>query len=121
MEVKPATTTVNMADGRELSLVLTFPALYRLKSERPREYKEANRVLVKGAEEVLDYLQLMYTAYLCANLEQLDGCMSFRKFTELAPEINAVTQAVNELVAPKKRAASGRPFAKRPAREATAE
>lgn len=120
MDLRPATTGIIMADGSALTLCLTFPALYRLKSVRPKEYKQINQVLLHGAEDVLDYLTLAYGGYLCANLDNLDGdgkvgVLTWSEFLELAPAYNEVVAAANSLVAPKKRAASATHSGERPA------
>lgn len=121
MDIRPATTTVVMADGREETLCLSFAALWQLKTKRPNEYKTVNRILVKGTEDIMDYLSLLYAAYLCANLERIEGCEGFLDFSARAPEFNAVMLAVNELISPKKRAASATRSAKRPEKAAEAE
>ena len=121
MNVKPATTSLVMADGREETLVLSFAALWQLKTRRPNEYKTVSRILVQGSDDVMDYLSLLYAAYLCAHLEDLEGCEGFRKFADRAPEVNAVMLAANELVSPKKRTASAAPSGARPGRAASAE
>ena len=120
MNLKPATTGIIMADGSALTLCLSFGALYRLKAVRPKEYKQLNKILLNGTEDVLDYLTLAYGGYLCANLDSLDGdgaenVLSWCQFMELAPEINEVALAAKVLLNPKKRAASATPSAAQPA------
>lgn len=121
MDLKPATTCVVMADGKKEPLVLSFSAMWQLKVKRPEAYKTINRILIKGAEDVMDYLSLAYSAYLCANLDCLEDCETFKQFCDRAPEFNTIMAAVNDLVAPKKQAASVKPSAKRPAKAEAAE
>ena len=120
MNLKPATTDIIMTDGRTLTLCLSFGALYRLKAVRPKEYKQLNKILLNGTEDVMDYLTLAYGGYLCANLDSLDGggtenVLSWGQFMELAPEINEVALTAKMLLYPKKKAASATPSSAQPA------
>lgn len=126
MNLKPATTGIIMADGSALTLCLSFQALYRLKNVRPKEYKQVNKILLHGSDDVMDYLTLAYCGYLCANLDSLDGdeaksVLTWGQFLELAPEIHEVTQAANVLLNPKKKAASATRSGERPAGDGGAE
>jgi len=96
-------TTVEfvLADGTATELTLTYYALYQMKPKHEGLYKRYNRIMANGMNEELDMITVLYTAYVCANLnnetilteeEFMIGCGCDRK---------AVSDAVKKLTAPK--------------------
>lgn len=90
-------------DGTSENLTLAFYALYQLKAKKKAIYEEYNQIMTKGAKEELDMITVLYAAYLCANISNIDGCMSFEDFMiKCGSSRYAVKDAMEFLVKPKK-------------------
>lgn len=96
-------TTVEFVfeDGTATELTLTYYALYQMKAKHEGLYKRYNKIMANGMNEELEMVTILYTAYVCAHLndesilteeEFMIGCGSDRK---------AVSNAVKKLTAPK--------------------
>ena len=96
-------TTVSfaLADGTETDLTLTFYALYLMKSKHKGLYDRYNKIMAHGVTEELEMVTVLYTAYVCAHLndenlmteeEFMIGCGCDRK---------AVAETVKKLTTPK--------------------
>ncbi|MDD6145918.1 MAG: hypothetical protein PUB43_02605 [Oscillospiraceae bacterium] len=100
-------------DGSTCELTLAFYSLYMLKGQRPEIYKRYNRTMANMAEKTYEYdeldsLVILYTAYLCANIGDLDNAMSEEEFLmKCGSDKTAVTKAMRDLISPKKTMASG--------------
>lgn len=94
-----------LEDGRKVNLTLQFYRLYMLKnSNKKKEYDRYNEINVKGAKEELDIAEMLYTAYLCANVKELEGCMKYEEFLMNMPsDREYIMDVYNSLVAPSKK------------------
>lgn len=103
MDKKLNTITIfEMADGSVVNMTLNYFALYQLKGKKNKTYDEYNEIMSRGVKEELDLTVILYTAYLCANLES--ECMTYEDFLRILPMNRAVIRAtVGELTTPKKR------------------
>ena len=95
------TVAFKLADGTETELTLTFYALYMMKPKHKGLYERYNRIMANGVSEELEMITVLYTAYVCAHLndenlmteeEFMIGCGCNRK---------AVAEAVKNLTTPK--------------------
>lgn len=102
MEKKLNTITeFEMADGTKVNMTLNYWALYQLKSKKTKTYDEYNEIMSRGVKEELDMTVILYTAYLCANLDS--KWMSYEEFLQNLPMNRAVVRAtVGALTTPKK-------------------
>lgn len=102
MEVKLNTITeFEMADGSKVNMTLNYWALYQLKPKKTKTYDDYNKIMSRGVKEELDMTVILYTAYLCANLDR--ECMSYEEFLQNCPTNRAVIRAtIGALTAPKK-------------------
>ena len=92
-----------LADGQVVKMTLRFYSLYQLKGKNKKAYDNYNRIMVKGPQEELENVTILYTAYLCANLDRIDECMSELEFLQLMPDDREYTNAVlAKLINPKK-------------------
>lgn len=90
-------------DGTTANLTLAFYALYQLKAKNKALYEEYNKIMTKGASEELDMITVLYAAYLCANIDDINGCMSFEQFLiKCGSSRFAIKDAMEYLVKPKK-------------------
>lgn len=95
--------TFELANGENIELSLTFAKLYRLRACSPQEYEKYNKVIMDGAKDTFDFLRIIYTAYLCHNIESIDECMSFDDFIKIAPfDINNVITVAMSITTSKK-------------------
>lgn len=91
-----------MADGTKVNMTLNYFALYQLKSKKTKTYDDYNKVMAQGVKEELDMALILYTAYLCGNLEE--ECMSYEEFLQNLPMNRLTVRAtVGALTTPKKR------------------
>ena len=92
-----------MADGQKVEMTLNYWALYQLrgKETETETYDEYNKIMARGVKEELDMTVILYTGYLCANLNK--QCMGYEEFLQRCPTNRAVVRAtVGALTTPKK-------------------
>lgn len=110
MEKKLNTTyEFEFCDGEKTELTLAFYKLYQLKSSQHKAYYEAyNQINAKKQiTEELDFVKIIYVAYLCAHLKDT-GVMSEETFMEKCGcDREALLEAYEALTQPKKHQASG--------------
>lgn len=93
-----------LEDGSVVKMTLRFYSLYQLKSKNKAVYERYNKIMVKGPAEELENVTILYTAYLCANLENIDECMSEIDFLQLMPsDREYVGEMLGNLISPKKK------------------
>lgn len=86
-------------DGTVVPMTLTFYAVYQLKNKNKPLYDRYNKVMTKGAQDELDMVTVLYTAYCCANSEP----MSEEEFMmALGSDRKSVAEAIQKLTQPKK-------------------
>jgi hypothetical protein len=88
MDTKNLNTVYNfeLADGEVVRMTLRYYNLYQLKSKNKQAYTKYNKIMIKGPEEELENVTILYTAYLCANLENIEECMTEMEFLQRMPE-----------------------------------
>ena len=100
MEMKTNTTIdFELEDGTKVPMTLTFYAIYQLKTNNKPLYDRYNKIMTKGAQDELDMVTVLYTAYCCANTEPMDE-LDF--MMALGCDRKAVAEAVQKLTQPKK-------------------
>lgn len=94
-------TEFELSDGTKVNMTLNYWALYQLKPKDNKIYDEYNRVMTTGTKKDLDMTVILYTAYLCANLDS--ECMKYEEFLKKCPVNRAIIRAtVGALTMPKK-------------------
>ncbi len=102
-ETKNTYYEFKFADGEKVKLTITFSLLNRLKSKNKELYERYNKYRMDGSKDMLEWLEMLYVAYLCANMDDYDTCMSFDDFmNKCGGDLNEVTKAVAILTTPKK-------------------
>lgn len=104
MDKNNGKTTLELEDGQRVELVLNFATLYKVRGLKKEIYEKYNRIITQGQKDIMDIVTILYMAYLCANINNLDVCMSEMEFMESLP-YNPVMLAkkCNELTEPKKK------------------
>ncbi|RDU22210.1 hypothetical protein [Anaerosacchariphilus polymeriproducens] len=93
-----------LTDESKVTLSLAFILLLKLKNENKGMYEKFNKIIMNGPKDLFDNITILYTAYLCANLEHADKCLTEMQFIESIPDnMNYINEMVQELVAPKKK------------------
>lgn len=104
------TWTMEGIDGQEIKMTLTYRYLLQLKRKHPDDYKEYNRVMTKGAQDEFDNIQVLYTGYLCQQIQDsgdTKDALSYDEFIDIMPmDRQEIVKALGMLVAPKKTMAS---------------
>lgn len=99
-----------LADGSTAPMTLSFYGLYKLRGFNKALYERYNKIITnstKGNIDELDSIAILYTAYVCANMDK-DDLMSEEDFIMLCGcDRTAVGEAVTHLISPKKAKASG--------------
>ena len=94
-------TEFELSDGTKVNMTLNYWALYQLKPKDNKIYDEYNRVMITGTKKDLDMTVILYTTYLCANLDS--DCMKYEEFLQKCPVNRAIIRAtVGALTMPKK-------------------
>lgn len=90
-------------DGDSVKMTLAFYYLYQLKAKNKAIYDKYNSIMTKGANEELDMVTILYAAYLCANIDKINECLSFEDFMmKCGSNRYAIKEATEKLVKPKK-------------------
>ena len=104
------TVTIEFDDGTKESGTLNFYSLYLLREggDKARAiYENYQKIRLNGAKDELDYAYLVYTAYVCANLDK--DYIDYPEFLKrLIPNRGMLLHTVNFLLnpQPKKKATS---------------
>lgn len=102
-----------MQDGEVVKMTLTYARLYALRGKDEKTYKAYNRIMTKGIQEEIENVHILYTAYLCANLDKV--CMGRDEFLERMPvDREYVNETLTKLLYPKKKKDSPKHLRKRP-------
>ncbi|MBQ9657148.1 MAG: hypothetical protein IJV31_00070 [Clostridia bacterium] len=97
--------TLTLSNGQILKLTLNLKRLLLLKNNHSGLYREANKIITKGPEDIFDMVKLVYTAYLCA-LESGVSEIEEDAFLDLISNdfgVADITAIVNDLIQPKKK------------------
>ena len=90
-------------DGDKCQMTLAFYILYQFKTKNKALYERYNKVIANGVKDEFDMLTVAYTAYCCANIDDLDNCMSETDFMiKCGSDRISLREAVEALVKPKK-------------------
>ncbi len=96
-------------DGTSAEMTLAFYALYLLRGKNRSVYERYNAAMnrmgdqKKGGYDELDTITILYTAYLCANMDDLEHAMSEEEFLmKCGNDRVAVGKAMNALTTAKK-------------------
>lgn len=74
-----------LENGETVKLTLNFARLLKIKNEQPKIYDRFMKVLQnKDFDIVFDSLTVLYTGYLCANMNE-ESVLSEDEFMELVP------------------------------------
>lgn len=106
MEIKKLNTVQDfeLANGTVVKMTLTYYSLYQLKTKKKNVYERYNQIMVQGPKEELDNVTILYTAYLCANLNNIDECMSDIEFMQNMPQDRKyVANILTALTGPQKK------------------
>ena len=76
---------MKMQDGTELPFSLSYKRLYKLRQLKPTEFEKYNTVVMKGAKNEFDNVDILYAAYLCANIDNAENVISFDDFLNILP------------------------------------
>lgn len=76
---------MEMNDGTSVQLTLTYGRLYQLRQKAKDIYETYNKIAMDGMEDELQCIDYLYAAYLCANIEKLDSCLSKEEFLGKMP------------------------------------
>lgn len=90
MEDRATFRKLELNDGQEVEMCLTFGRLLKLREKRPEEYKKYNKLAMDGVKDEVDFPTFLYTGYLCANIDNVENCMPEGEFYEKLPENHAL-------------------------------
>lgn len=92
---------LNLTNGENVELEITFRKLAELRKQNIKTYKEYNRVIMEGAKEIFDYAAVVYAAYCCNKKEEAVG---YEEFLEVIPmDVNVLIAAFNSIVTKEKK------------------
>lgn len=93
-----------LTNGQEIKLTLNFARLLKVKNENKEIYERYNNVILNGTKDIFDMIDVIYTAYLCANVDNKDKILSYDRITELLPHsTNLLANKINALTTSKKK------------------
>ena len=99
--------TFTFADDTTADLTLSFYALYQLKGANRDLYDRYNATTAKMASQKgksydeLDMITILYTAYMCANLNEADLLTEEEFMIKCGSDRKSVASAISALMTPK--------------------
>lgn len=95
--------TMELQNGQSVRLTLNLKRLLLLKSNHLDLYKEVSRIIIKGTEDIMEFIKIIYAGYLCA-LEKGSFEMPFDEFIEVIPQdFGELAEITGDLISPKKK------------------
>ena len=88
-----------LENGETVKLTLNFARLLKIKNEQPKIYDRFMKVLQnKDFDIVFDSLTVLYTGYLCANMNE-ESVLSEDEFMELVPfDLEVINVVAGKLI-----------------------
>ena len=88
-----------LENGETVKLTLNFARLLKIKNEQPKIYDRFMKVLQnKDFDIVFDSLTVLYTGYLCANMND-ESILSEDEFMELVPfDLEVINVTAGKLI-----------------------
>ena len=95
---------LELNNGQKIKLTLNLKKLLVLKSNHIELYRETNKIITKGADDIFDMVKVLYAAYLCA-LETGIEEMSYDTFLDQVSDLGfgEIAEKVSDLIQPKKK------------------
>lgn len=105
---------ITLNNGQQVKMTLNFKALYLLRSKNKKAYDDYMRCTNTGPKDEMEFAQMLYAAYLCANLEDYDNTMEFLDFLEKLPvNRKEISDIYGKVLQPRKNADSRKPSERR--------
>ena len=102
--LKTTNMVFDLNDGEKINLTISFKLLYQLRSKNKSLYEKYSKTVLLGSEDLFDFIQIIYVAYLCANIDDLSNCMDFETFIDKIPNnARIIAETAGELTQPKKK------------------
>lgn len=95
-----------LADGTTVQLTLNFYFLYQLRSKNKALYDRYHQIINAQSKkdytyDEIDNMEILYTAYCCANLDKTDLLSKEEFFMVCSTDRKAIGNAIKALIAPK--------------------
>lgn len=74
-----------LADGSKVEMTLAYYPLLLLRTKKKGQFEKYNKITTKGPQDEFDMITILYTGYLCANIEQLDTVINEMEFIQKLP------------------------------------
>lgn len=100
---KPNEIDYEMADGTTVKLSLSMMQLYLLKSRDKKAYESLSGLLTRGPSEVLELGEMLYGAYLCANLSGENNYTLLEFLERMNPSLEINSACIEALIKSKKK------------------
>lgn len=79
--MKNTTIKYVLKNGKNIELTITFKKLLELKRLDYETYEQFMEVLSKeSVDDMFGYVIILYTAYLCANINNVKECVTYQEF-----------------------------------------
>ena len=88
-----------LSDGENIELELSLLSLKKLKEAKKENYNIINSILLNGVTDIFEQIAIVYTAYLCANIDNIDKCMNYDEFEKrINQNAGGLTIITNQLL-----------------------
>ena len=103
--MKNTVKRIELNNGEEVELTLTFARLLKVKNHNKGLYEEFMRALKNNDfDPILDSAKVLYVAYLCAlDNDMANGMSEYDFLDEIPMDMELVNKIVAELINPKKK------------------
>ncbi len=100
-----------LKNKQKIKLTLTFGKLLQLKNKDNRTYQECMKVLSQDSiEDIFGYVIILYTSYLCANIDNVKECITYQEFIKQIEYDNILIKTTQKLIEIKQKDGFRKPF-----------
>lgn len=109
--MKNTILTYKLKNGKIIELTLTFQKLMKLRNKYHETYIEFMEILSKdNITDIFGYVIILYTAYLCANIDNVKEVITYQNFIKQIKYDNEFINIAKQLVEPKIKNGFREPF-----------
>jgi len=95
--------SLELNNGETIKLTLNLKRLLMLKSKNTDLYRKINKTIMKGPDDLIEMVDIIYAGYLCALEGGVEG-MSYETFLDVVPQdIGEISTTAASLISAKKK------------------
>lgn len=96
--------TLELKNGETVNLSLSLRKVYTLKNKNKELYEKYNKALMSEVADLFNFITIIYTAYICENIDKTSNLLSYDEFIDICPsDMETIGDISEKLMAKKKK------------------